>query len=82
MAFLGVCCYLPFFTSDFTNLDLFPLHFSQICQGLINLVYFFKEPTFCFIDSLYGFFGCFNFNPYFYYFCPSAWFGLCLFLFF
>jgi hypothetical protein len=34
-------------------LGLFP-HFSQICQGLVNLVYFFKEPAFC-SDSLYVF---------------------------
>jgi hypothetical protein len=27
------------------NLGLFPPHFSQICQGFANLVYFFKEPT-------------------------------------
>jgi hypothetical protein len=36
-------------------LDLFPPHFSQICQGLVNLIYFFEEPVFCFLDSLYGF---------------------------
>jgi hypothetical protein len=29
----------------------FSPHFSQICQGSVNLVYFFKEPAFCFIDS-------------------------------
>jgi hypothetical protein len=27
--FCGVCCYLPI-VFDFTNLDLFPPHFSQI----------------------------------------------------
>jgi hypothetical protein len=43
MGFLGVCCYLPFFVSDFINLGLFPAYFSQISQGLVNLVYFFKE---------------------------------------
>jgi hypothetical protein len=26
-------------------LGLFPAHFSQISQGLVNLVYFFKEPA-------------------------------------
>jgi hypothetical protein len=41
--------------SDFTTLGLFPLHFIWIFQGLVNLVYFFKEPAFCFIDSLYAF---------------------------
>jgi hypothetical protein len=33
----------------------FCLHFSQVCQGSVNLVYFFKEPAFCFIDFLYFF---------------------------
>jgi hypothetical protein len=38
-------------------------HFSQVCQGSVNLVYFFKEPAFCFIDSLYGlFFGFYFIN--------------------
>jgi hypothetical protein len=27
-------------------LGLFPSHFCQICQGFVNLVYFFKEPFF------------------------------------
>jgi hypothetical protein len=47
--------------------------FSQICQRSANLVYFFKEPAFCFVDSLYSFFfffcvflfilgGCFFFQ--------------------
>jgi hypothetical protein len=40
----------PFSFSDFTNFGLFPPHFSKICQGLVNIVYFFKEPAFCFID--------------------------------
>jgi hypothetical protein len=31
-------------------------HFSQICQESVNLVYFFKEYAFCFVDSLCGFF--------------------------
>jgi hypothetical protein len=53
--FRGVCCYLSFCISDFTDLGLFPPHFIQICQGFVNLVYFFKEPTFCFDDALYGF---------------------------
>jgi hypothetical protein len=51
----GVSFYLPFFISNFTNFCLFPSHLSQICQGLVNLVYFFKEPAFCFVDSSYGF---------------------------
>jgi hypothetical protein len=46
----------PLFGSDFTNLGLFPPHFSQISQGLVNLTYFFKEPAFYFVDSLYVFF--------------------------
>jgi hypothetical protein len=33
----------------------FSPHFSQVCQGSVNLIYFFKEPAFCFIDSLYLF---------------------------
>jgi hypothetical protein len=37
-------------------LDFFSPHFSQVCQGSVNLVYFFNEPAFCFIDSFYGFF--------------------------
>jgi hypothetical protein len=43
----------------------------------VDLVYFFKEPTFCFINSLYGFFGfcCIDFSSYFYYFSPSICFG-------
>jgi hypothetical protein len=54
-------------------------HFSQVCQGSVNLVYFLKEQAFCFLDSLYGFFGLYsiNFSSYFYYFSPSACFGLC-----
>jgi hypothetical protein len=34
---------------------LFPSHFSQIFQGLVNLVYLFQEPAFCSVDSLYAF---------------------------
>jgi hypothetical protein len=34
----------------------FSPHFSQVCQGSVNPVYFFKEPAFCFVDSLYVFF--------------------------
>jgi hypothetical protein len=42
--------------------------------GLVNLVYFFKEPAFSLLDSLYGSIGLYliNFGPYFYYFSPSA----------
>jgi hypothetical protein len=59
---------------DFTDLGLFLPHFSQICQGLINLFYFFRELVFCFVHSLYGFLGLYfiNFRPYFYYFSPFA----------
>jgi hypothetical protein len=57
MDFHGVYCYLSFFVSNFINLGLSPPHFSQICQGCVNIVYFFKEPAFCFVDSLYGFLG-------------------------
>jgi hypothetical protein len=52
----------PFFVSDFTDFGLFPPLFSQICQGFVNLVYFFKEPAFCFVDSLYGSFGLYFIN--------------------
>jgi hypothetical protein len=50
----------------------FPPYFSQICQGSVNLAYFFEEPGFCFIACSYGFFGLYfiNFGPYFYYFSP------------
>jgi hypothetical protein len=71
--FLGVCFCLPFFISDFTFWGLFLPHFSQICQGFGNLVYFFKEPAFCLVDSLYVIFFCLyfiNFGHYFYYFSP------------
>jgi hypothetical protein len=34
----------------------FSPHFSHVCQRSVNLIYVFKEPVFCFIDSLYGFF--------------------------
>jgi hypothetical protein len=54
--FRGVGFYLTFFVSDVANLGHFPLHFSEICKGFVNLVYFFKVPAFCFIDSLYMFF--------------------------
>jgi hypothetical protein len=33
----------------------FSPHFSQVCQRYVNLIEFFKEPAFCFIDSLYDF---------------------------
>jgi hypothetical protein len=42
--------FLVVVVSGFTNLGLFLPNFSQICQGLVNLVYFFKEPAFCFVD--------------------------------
>jgi hypothetical protein len=75
---------LPFFISDFATLG-HSHPFSQICQGLVGLVYFFKEPAFWLIGSLYGFFfGLYliSFGPYIYYFSPSACFRFCLFLFF
>jgi hypothetical protein len=42
-----------------------------------------KEPAFCFINSLYGFFCLYfvDFSPYFNYFSPAC-FGVHLFLFF
>jgi hypothetical protein len=45
----------PIFISDFTDLGVFHPHFSQIGQGLVNLIYFLQGPAFCFVDSLYGF---------------------------
>jgi hypothetical protein len=33
-------------------LDLFPPDFSQICQVFVNLVYFFKEPSFRFVPCM------------------------------
>jgi hypothetical protein len=36
--------------------SLFPPQLSQICQGLVNLVYFFQKTSFLFID--YEFFLC------------------------
>jgi hypothetical protein len=60
--FFGVGCYWPFLISDFTDLGFFSsLHFRQVCQGSVTLIYFFKEPVFYFIDSLYGLFFCFYF---------------------
>jgi hypothetical protein len=38
------------------NLFIFPPHFIQICHWLVNLVYFFKEPHFWFLDSSFSFF--------------------------
>jgi hypothetical protein len=43
-----VFCYFLFCISDFTNLGLFPPHFSQICQWSVNLVYFFQRTCFLF----------------------------------
>jgi hypothetical protein len=40
------------FVSDFDNLGLFPPQFIQIYQGLVNLVYLFKELAFCFVNFL------------------------------
>jgi hypothetical protein len=45
----------PLFISDFTDLGFFFPHFSQVCQGFVSVVYFLKEPAFCFADSLYVF---------------------------
>jgi hypothetical protein len=53
--FRGVCCYLPFSISDFADLGFFSPPFSQVCQGSLNLTYFFKEPAFYFIDSIFLF---------------------------
>jgi hypothetical protein len=57
--------------------EFFLSSFSQVCQGSVNFVYFFKEPAFCLL-ILCMFFFCFyfiNFSPYFYYFSLSACFG-------
>jgi hypothetical protein len=35
-------------------LSLSPPPFSHICWGFVSLIYLFKEPAFCFIDSFYG----------------------------
>jgi hypothetical protein len=53
-----VCCYLPFCISDFTVLDFISPQFSQVFQGSVNLIYFLKEPAFCFMDSLWVLFVC------------------------
>jgi hypothetical protein len=45
--------YLPLFISDFINLGLLAPKYSQIFQRFVNVVYFFKEPAFCFTDSLF-----------------------------
>jgi hypothetical protein len=63
--YLVVFCCLPIFVSDFIDLGLCLLHFHHICQGFVNFIYFSKESTFCFIDCLYGFFGLYDFGPYF-----------------
>jgi hypothetical protein len=51
----------------------FSPHFSQVCQGSVDIISFSKEPAFCFYFI--------NFSPYFYYFSTSACFGIWLFLF-
>jgi hypothetical protein len=58
----------------FSDLGFFPPHFSKIWQGSANLVYYFKEPAFCFIDSLYGFLFSISLilALIYYYFSPSA----------
>jgi hypothetical protein len=79
-----VYCYLPFVISNFINLGLFPPHFIQIYQEFVNLTYFFKNPAFCFIDSLlfvfWVFFGIYlvDLGLYLYYFSPSASFRVYL----
>jgi hypothetical protein len=69
-------------------LGSFPPHFSHICGGFVNLIYFFNELAFCFIGSLYVFFTlspffCLyfvDFSPcfyyFYYYFSPCACLGL------
>jgi hypothetical protein len=57
---LVVFCCLPIFVSDFIVLGVLVL-----CQGFVNFIYFSKESAFCFIDCLYGFFGLYDFGPYF-----------------
>jgi hypothetical protein len=53
-------CHFPFCISDFTDLGFFSPHFNQIYQGSVNLVYFFNEPAFSFVDTLYGFLFLFH----------------------
>jgi hypothetical protein len=80
--FIVVCCNLPFFISNFINLHLFPHHFSQICQGFVNLIYLFEELVFCFLDSSNDFFGLYfiGFCPYIFFLFPFGSFGFGLFL--
>ena len=43
----------PFFVSDFVTLDVFSLSLFRLEKGLSVLWSFLKEPTLCFIESLY-----------------------------
>jgi hypothetical protein len=61
--FLGCLLLSLLFISNFINLDLYPPHFSQICQRFVNLVYFSKKQLFvllivCFTRSLNVALGC------------------------
>ena len=51
--FLRVCCYIPFLTSDFVNLDI-PSPYFSLDKGF-SILLIFSETTFCFIDSLHCF---------------------------
>jgi hypothetical protein len=74
----------PFFISDFSCLGVFPPHFSQTFEGIVNLVYVFKEPVVSLILCVFFFLISTSLilALIFYYLSPSACFGFCLFLFF
>lgn len=50
MNFLGICCYVLLFISNFINLDLFSL-FQLIWISVGNLTEFLSQPTLCFIET-------------------------------
>jgi hypothetical protein len=82
--FLGFCCYLPFFISNFINVESFPTSlysdFPRNYQSYLS----FQITSFLFylfvVSSFYQYFV--DFEHYFYYFFPSACFEFILFLFF
>jgi hypothetical protein len=90
MDFLAVWFYVPFFTSnlDFSFCLLVNLDFSfcllvNLDEDFSILLIFLKEPTLCFIVSLYWF-ACLyfiDFNLEFDYFLASIPFGYDIFLF-
>jgi hypothetical protein len=65
-------------------LGLLPPPFCHVGKEFVDLVNIFKEPTFCFIDSLYSLFGflLIDLGLDLYYFSPSADLGFYLFLFY